>query len=373
MNGRIFFCLLWALFFIQFPANCQEASQTSILVAQLEEPGPLATRDEISRLISLSSKVNTKVLFVQIYRANKAWFYSRFADSKPYKACFDKIHEDPFSLLIQQAHSKGIKVYAWLNLLSLSNNRDAFILKKYGSDILTRNLKEKKGLEDYKIDDQFFLEPGDTRVREELCFITQELINTYPGLDGILFDYIRYPDKDPDYGYTRVNLERFKNTTGIKDTSSNLSIWNDWKRTQVDELLTLLVSQARRMRPDMQIGTTGCVPFIRAYYEAYQNWPAWVNKGLVDFVILMSYSKDTVEFNKNIQEAKEKVKDFKRVYIGLPAYKLVQATKVFIDELKIARPAGAGSCVIFHYGSLLENPGLINSLSADQELPEKAQ
>ncbi|MCX5695869.1 MAG: family 10 glycosylhydrolase [Candidatus Omnitrophica bacterium] len=362
MKKRIIFCVLCVLSFIQLPAHCQEASPISILVAQLQEPGPLSTRDEISKLVDLSGKVEARILFVQVYRANKAWFYSRFADSKPYTACLDKLREDPLNLLIKQAHSKGIKVYAWLNLLSLSDNKSAFILQKYGVDVLTRNLKEKKSLDDYKIDDQFFLEPGDTRVRQELCSITQELISAYPGLDGILFDYIRYPDKDPDYGYTKTNIERFKKATGVKDISKSLSIWNDWKRTQVDELLTLLVNKVRSMRPDMRIGSTGCVPFVRAYYEAYQNWPVWVNEGRVDFVLLMSYPKDAAEFNKNIQEAKEKVRDFKNVYIGLPAYKLVHAAKVFRDELQIARSAGAGSYTVFHYNSLLENPSLVNIL-----------
>jgi uncharacterized lipoprotein YddW (UPF0748 family) len=367
MSRWIIFCFLCAFFFIPLPAGCQETSQVSILVAQLQDPGPLSTRDEISRLVALSNKVKAKILFVQVYRANKAWFNSKFADSKPYRYCFEKVREDPLGLLIKQAHRKGIKVYAWLNLLSLSDNKNAFILKKYGTGILTRNLKEKNSLDDYKIDKQFFLEPGDTRVREELFSITEEIISAYPGLDGLLFDYIRYPDKDPDYGYTKINLERFVSAAGIKDADKNNPAWNDWKREQVDELLTLLANKARSMRPDMRIGSTGCVPFVRAYYEAYQNWPAWVNRGLVDFAVLMSYPKDVLEFSKNIQEAKDKVKDFKRVYIGLPAYKLVDAGKVFRDELQIARFSGAGSCVIFHYGSLLEDTGLIDILSRAKE------
>ena len=364
MNRRKAFCLLCALFLIPLSVNAQEKSPVSILVAQLEDPGPLSTRKAISGLVALSDKVKAKILFVQVYRANLSWFSSKFADSKPYNSCLEKTQEDPLNLLIQQAHSKGIKVYAWLNLLSLSDNRNAFILKKYGTDILTRNLKEKKSLDDYKIDKQFFLEPGDTRVRSELSSITGEIVSAYSGLDGILFDYIRYPDQDPDYGYTKINIERFEKATGIKDINKNNPAWNDWKRAQVDELLALLVNKVRKMRPDMRVGSTGCAPFVRAYYEAYQDWPSWVNNGLVDFAILMSYPKDVLEFSKNIREAKDKVKDFNKVYIGLPAYKLVDEDKIFKDELQIARGAGAGSCVIFHYGSLLEDSGFINILES---------
>lgn len=367
MGRRLIIYFFCALFFIPLSVDAQEESQISILAAQLQDPGPLATRDEISKLVALSDKIKAKIIFVQVYRANKAWFNSRFADARSYKAAFEKIKEDPLNLLIKQAHKKGIKVYAWLNLLSLSDNKNAVILQKYGTDILTRNLKEKKGLDDYKIDKQFFLEPGDPLVREELSLIVEELISGYPGLGGILFDYIRYPDKDPDYGYTKTNIERFKSAAGIQDINRDNPAWNDWKRAQVDELLTLLVRKARSIRPDMRVGSTACAPFTRAYYEAYQNWPGWVNNGLVDFALLMSYPKDPLEFNKYIQEAKNKVKNSKKLYIGLPAYKLVDEDNIFRVELQDARDSGAGSCAIFHYASLLEDAGLVDILSRVKE------
>jgi uncharacterized lipoprotein YddW (UPF0748 family) len=336
--------------------------QPCFLVAQLQQPGALSSHNEISKLVGLAKEKNVNILFVQIYRANQAWFPSQIADSGPYRTCFKNLSEDPFNLLIKKAHGQGIKVYAWINLLSLSTNTGAFILKDYGVDILTRNLQEKKTLADYKIDNQYFLEPGDPRVRKELAAIIEEIIRTYPDLDGILLDYIRYPDAKPDYGYTKINIERFKDATGFKEIDSSSLIWKNWKRAQVNELLTLLVNRVRTLRPGMRIGSTGCVPYTRAYYEAYQDWPAWVNSGLVDFVLLMSYPDNLPEFSADIQEAKEKVKDFKKVYIGLPAYKLLHSPGIFGEQLGSAKLSGAGAWVVFHYNSLLESPELMDRL-----------
>ena len=73
--------------------------------------------------------------------------------------------EDPVGLLIKQAHAQGIQVHAWINFLSLGNNTNAYFIKKYGTEVLSRNLKAKNKIEDFKIDHQYFLEPGDWRVR----------------------------------------------------------------------------------------------------------------------------------------------------------------------------------------------------------------
>jgi len=363
MKKAILFFLLCAPFVLLSQAQCQETSRLGLLVAQLQQPGVLASRSEILKLISLAEKGNINILFFQIYRANQSWFPSKFADASPYKTCFKNLAEDPFNVLIKQAHNKGIKVYAWINLLSLSNNHNASILQKYGTSILTKNLKEKKKLSDYKIDDQYFLEPGDPRVRQELSSILEEILRTYPDLDGILFDYIRYPDLNADYGYTKINIERFKNATGYKKVNKNSSAWKNWKMAQVNELLTMLVKKARAMRPEIKLGATGCAPYHRAYYEAFQDWPSWVNNGLVDFVTLMSYPDNVLEFSADIQEAKERVKYFNKVYIGMPAYKLVHSPEVFQKQYQVARLSGAGACVIFHYGSLLENPDFISLFS----------
>lgn len=367
MKKVTLFFLLCALSALLPQAECQEAPQLGLLVAEIQQPGALSSRDEVLRLVDLAQKSSVNILFVQVYRANQAWFPSRVADSAPYKVCFKNLSQDPFAFLIKEAHSKGIKVYAWLNLLSLSNNKNALILKKYGTGVLTTNLEKKKRLDDYKIGNQYFLEPGDLRVRQELSSILGEVLLGYPDLDGILLDYIRYPDINPDYGYTKINVERFKNITGCKNIDRESLIWKGWKRAQVDELLTLLVKKARTLRPKIHAGATACAPYARAYYESYQDWPEWVNSGLVDFVMLMSYPDNLPEFNKDIQEAREKVKDFKKVYIGIPAYKLVHSPEILGRQLQIAKQARTGACVIFHYGSLLENPAFLDLLSNDKK------
>ena len=361
------FCILCVLIFAPETAKGAEPSARGLLVSVIQDPSIFSSRQAMEGLVDFAQRARIKTLFVQIYRANMAWFPSKIADATPYEICRKDFSEDPFALLIKEAHTAGIEVYAWLNILTLSNNKDARILKKYGPEILTRNLKPKKKIEDYKIDNQYFLEPGDPRVREDLVNMVEEIVRAYPQLNGILFDYIRYPDEKPAYGYTPINIERFKKTTGLKAIEEKSDVWKNWKRRQVTEFLEILVKRTHSLRPRIHIAATGCMPYGRAHDEAFQDWPSWLQTGLVESVTLMNYSPDPVEFERWISAVKPKVKDFRKVNIAVGAYKLIHSPKTFEKEFGICEESGGGACVIFHYANFIENPLLGNFLIKEKE------
>ncbi len=329
----------------------------ALFVSLIERPPVLADRRAIDALIEYSAVHGIDTLFVQVYRENKAWFPSKTADAAPFEECLQRVGEDPFALLIRKAHEQGIRVHAWLNLLSLGRNQQAFILGKFGPEVLTRNTRDKKELKDYLIDSQYFLEPGDLRVRRELEKILRELLAAYPELDGVQFDYIRYPDTDPHYGHTRQNTERFRKAAGVRSIDEESPAWKDWRRAQVTGLLESLTAAARGARPGIIVSATGCMPYARAYHEAFQDWPSWVNRGTVDFVTLMDYSPDPKQFARWLAAIRGKVADLSRIRVGVGAYKLVRAPEAFAREVRSVRELGM-TAAIFHYGSLREGPRL---------------
>lgn len=333
-----------------------------LFVTAYGDPNIYSSRSDMLQLIEFSKRSSIKVLFVQIYKANFSWFPSHVGDASAYEAAVKAVGEDPVALLIKEAHHAGIEIHAWVNLLSLGNNQHALLLKKYGVDILTRNLKKKESIQDYKIDGQYFLEPGDLRVRRELSNLIGEILQAYPALDGLQFDYIRYPDIEPHYGYTAMNTDRFKEATGITAIDDAGKEWQQWKRDQVTELLKELVHKARTINPKIQVSTTGCMPYSRALYEAFQDWPIWLNKNIVDFVTVMNYSIDPQEYERWTTQIKSHVRDFNKVSIALGAYKPATSLEIFQKELNICNASGAGACVIFYYSSLLQKPGLTQIL-----------
>ena len=233
MIKRMSVLVLVSFCFFPVAARCVEASPRALFISVIENPPVFSSRAGIVKLVKFAKHAGIKTLFVQIYHAGQAFFPSAVVGDEQYIKYRKIILADPFALLIRQAHAQGIEVHAWLNLMSLGSNINASFLKKYGTGILTRNLGEKARIEDFKIDGQYFLEPGDPRVGADLLRIVREILQTYPDLDGIQFDYIRYPDIHPHYGYTKVNMERFKKAYNLARIDENSQMWKDWRRDQV--------------------------------------------------------------------------------------------------------------------------------------------
>jgi uncharacterized lipoprotein YddW (UPF0748 family) len=194
-----------------------------------------------------------------------------------------------------------------------------------------------------------------------------EIVSAYPNLDGIQFDYIRYPDVDPHYGYTDANTRRFKDATGFSAIDDASPIWQDWKRDQVTQTLISLVQKARSLKPGIKVSATGCMPYARAYHEAFQDWPGWVDRDVVDFVTVMNYSTEPGEFERWTKQIEGLVADFSKVNIALGVYKPETTADVFKREWKVCEDSGSGSCVVFYYNRLLERRDLVEYLAGEEK------
>lgn len=149
-----------------------------------------------------------------------------------------------------------------------------------------------------------------------------------------------------------MNLSRFKAATGRETVDEGSTVWQGWKRAQVTELLKAVVRKVRQIRPDIVVSTTGCAPYVRAYHEAFQDWPSWLNDGTADFVTVMTYSADPKEYARLVEDALKRVKDPSRIRLTVGAYQLEHAPEDLRRELDICAGAGAGGCAVFHYGNL---------------------
>ena len=191
----------------------------------------------------------------------------------------------------------------------------------------------------------------------------EELLKRYPSLDGVQFDYIRYPDVHPFYGYTHANLDRFYKKTGLTSFDETYEQWKNWKRAQVTEFLEFLVKRTRKIRPGIRISTTGCIPYVRAYHEAFQDWPQWLDRALVDFVTVMDYSADPVEFQRFLVDAKGKTKHPERMNVAVGAYKKETTAHSCASQWGICETSSCGKCVAFYYGNFSKNAALAVALT----------
>lgn len=342
------------------PAGAQEASAPvrALFVSVLGPTTVFDSREAMDELVRFSSKSGVTLLYVQVYRSGRSWVPTTSGDTTPYEQRRAALGEDPLAYLIRAAHAEGIEVHAWLNLLSLGANGQAPILRRYGAGVLTRNTSVKWGLESYKVDKQYFLEPGDPRVREWLGQLVEDVARHYPQLDGIQYDYIRYPDTRPSYGHTAENLARYRAYSGKSPRGESDPEWREWKRQQVTSLVRDLTKRAQAVRPGLKVSTTGLMPYSRALLESYQDWKDWIESGLVDHVTLMCYGSEPGQFEYYLEDAKRRLGSLDKAHIAVGAYSALERPEIFARQWAQAESSGAGASAVLHYANLLEKPEL---------------
>ncbi|MCM8811437.1 MAG: family 10 glycosylhydrolase [Candidatus Omnitrophica bacterium] len=360
----------------------------------LDPESPLNNPGQVEKLVSFAEQGKFKILFVQVYRADKAWFLSETADSSPYLEAREKAGGiDPLQELIDRAHGKGIEVHAWINTLTLSRNFQSAFLKESGDEILTKDqygnsaVKNEEALEApyryYEQENQLFLEPGDPRVKERVLRVVAELIRAYPTLDGIHFDYIRYPAAPPfipgsrfnavglSYGYGERNVERFRQAHGfdphdVRGQADKALLWDRWKREQITELLRECSRQIKASDPSKQVSCAVVPSFDRAYHAAGQDWGKWLEENIIDFAVLMNYSVDHRAVWLGSRAAVGIAGDPRRIAIGLGAYLLEKDPTAFQEQIDASRRLGPRAVVLFDY-SAASRLSTAKSVSMDEE------
>ncbi len=334
----------------------------------------LYSTENIDRLIENCEKSGVNDIFLQIYRADKAYYDSGVTDRTSFDAMLSEANTDPIKYLLDKARAKGLKVHAWMNILSLARNEDANIIKKFGHKVITKDQHgrasfsgaDKDKLDKYYIrENQLFLEPGDSDVREYVSGIAEEIIVKYPDLNGLHLDYIRYPAVVPfvpgsrfnshgiSYGYTPSNINNFKKATGInvktmEPSRENFRKWDGWRRDQVTSLVRDISERARKVSPDIEISCTIVPSVERTHLVTFQDWTVWVRESLVDFVVAMNYTDDIklMELNSSsllIAGLEDKV------FMGLGAYLLKEDPGLIENQIDRLLEIGPGGVVIFSY------------------------
>lgn len=371
------FRALWVL--------CEGSAQT------LEQP------ERIETLIRHAEALGVTDLFVQVYRGGRAWYDATLADARPYQEIVARSGVDPLRRVIDRAHAKGIRVHAWVNVLSLNSNREAPILLDLGPGAAMVDRRGRSVL-DYPKGDVpepdrgwyrmgtpgIYLDPGAPGVRERLIATFRELADGYPDLDGLHLDYIRHPGVLPfvpgsrfgvglDFGYGDGTRKRFAEETGLGDPYRNPSqpgtsslqhttAWDDWRREQV----TLLVRDLRRLvltkHVDMLISAAVIAYADRAYLSLAQDWRAWTEDGLLDFAVPMVYTLDDRLFRYQV-EAFARSAQRERIWMGTGTWLFAKSPERAVAQLDIVREAGSIGEAIFSYDALLQSDALMASLT----------
>jgi uncharacterized lipoprotein YddW (UPF0748 family) len=181
-----------------------------------------------------------------------------------------------------------------------------------------------------------------------------EIARKYP-VDGLHFDYIRYPDGV--HCYCDGCRRRFEAQSGraVSDwpkecfSGSRKEEYRDWRCRQITSLVAALSRDARKIRPGLKISAAvfGSYPACRESVD--QDWPEWVKAGHLDFVCPMNYTASDAEFCSLVRSQMKLIEGRVPLYPGIGAWMVKSSPDRVVGQIHHARSLGASGFAIFDF------------------------
>jgi uncharacterized lipoprotein YddW (UPF0748 family) len=392
---------------VQLSADARQVRPRGMWVLCEGSQRALSQVSRVDALLERAAQLQVTDLFVQVYRGGRAWYDSDLADDSPYRSILASNGRDTLAYLLEHAHSRGLRIHAWVNVLSLAQNRDAPLLREYGREVVLvdgrgRSLLDYPELEIpapdaawYRMGTRgIYLDPAVPDVAERLVATFEELLLRYPELDGLHLDYIRHPGALPfspgsrfgvglDFGYGSASRQRFERETGLRapaaaprtpgnPKSGNANEWDAWRRQKVTELVAAIARMSRSIRPGLTLSAAVNSYVDRAYLSLAQDWQRWLEEGSIDLAIPMVYTLDDRLLRyqlENFANGPER----EHIWSGLGVWLFKDSPGRALGQLEISQRVGIEAEVLFSYDAIADSPQLATALVAAISKPPLAK
>ena len=262
------------------------------------------------------------------------------SDVLPRSTTFEK-YGDQIAQCVAAARKYGLQVHVWKVNWNLSGAPQDFVV---------RMRRERRNQVSVDGKDHDWLCPSHPENFQLELTSMLEVARKYE-VDGLHFDYIRYPDRDKCY--CAGCRARFEEQTGKKVANwpddcyagPLRDIYAQWRCDQITRLVKAVHDEAKRLRPEIEISAAvfGAYPSCRE--SVAQDWPAWVKAGYLDFVCPMDYSQSDLEFTALVTNQLKLVNGRIPVYPGIGQWRLSDDRTV--GQIFHARALGAPGFTIF--------------------------
>jgi len=193
-----------------------------------------------------------------------------------------------------------------------------------------------------------------------------DIVKNYD-IDGIHFDYIRYPEKSPELGYSQdpISLKLFNSPEGNPD---NLS-WADWQRENINQFVRKFYDRATGLKPWLKISAAVIGKYNysewNGYHVVYQDALRWIKERKIDFICPMIYwqtNHPTAPFGKITQDWLNNYLHDRYIFPGLMINRLGSenwSLDEFIKQVTICRNNGNGM-VFFSFSGMEKAMKMLN-------------
>ena len=272
---------------------------------------PELDETSITLMLDNLARWNIQNVYVDVFRSGETLFPSRVFPQKEGAAR----KRDWLGEITMQAHSRGIRVHAWVQTLCVVDPEDGQSSGPHETVLdhpdwldLPANGQPLSGISAAR-----YLSPANAEVVSSLTSLTAELCQM--PLDGINLDALCY-NPLMDMGYGKAAVAEFRAKTGIDPTQiepdmARDSDWMAWTLFREDKLTSLVQSIAGECRRQGAEQGRRIIlsAIVQPGYEqgrgadfAYQHWSQWVDNDLLDATTPGCFHGDLPGLEKQLWE-----------------------------------------------------------------------
>jgi uncharacterized lipoprotein YddW (UPF0748 family) len=284
---------------------------------------------------------------------NMLWGGLVHYDSKllPRSRTFDR-YGDQIEQAVRAGKKYGVEVHVWKVNFNMSNAPQEFVeaMRQAG-----RTQVRFDGEVDSDATYHIWLCPTHPENRKFEMETMVEVVKNYD-VDGIHFDYIRFPNSE--HCYCKGCKERFEKHVGetltnfpqVTRTEKWRKQFDDWRCAQITALVADVHREAKKVKPTIKISAAVFPKYPECRAWVLQEWPVLVEKGYLDFLCPMSYSASVTQFDAYVEEQMRLVAGKIPVYpgIGATATGIALTPDQVAAQIMIARKRGAPGFTIFN-------------------------
>ena len=252
---------------------------------------------------------------------------------------------DPLAFVVEECHKRGMECHAWLITYPLGSRNH---VKNLGNASVVK--KHPQLVTFYK--NQWYLDPGNPKTDDYLLSIVKEIVTNYD-VDGIHFDYIRYPANCTNF-FDQSEYNRY----GKSEPRDN------WRRSNINRFVGKVYDRVKSIKPWVMISSSPVGryrPLLHnpndgwtAYNNVYQDPIQWLNEGKHDAIFPMMYYRNKLFYpylNDWVENSKGRF-----VVPGLGVYQIQELGwqhKDIIDQMEYTRKKSASGNAFFRTEHLL--------------------
>ena len=342
----------------------------------------------VARLVADAKAAGINTLIVQVRGRGDAYYRSRL---EPRATSLKNAPEsfDPLQSVLAKARQAGIKVHAWINTHLLCDVGDLpadpshvfrshpdwlAVPRRLAAELASLDPEDPRyrerlvryARENTSDLEGIFTDPAKPEVQDHLAAVFLDVAENY-FVDGIHFDFVRYPNSE--FSYSRTALERFRaslegslseeerrheaelsKTRPLASVDLHPEAWNRFRREQITGLVERISAAVRAQKPRLLVSAAVFANDDDAFHNRFQDWKGWLQRGLLDVVCPMAYTPDTGVWNRQIAVARASAAG-KQVWAGIGAWR--QSPDRALEKVRAGRRLGVDGFVFFSYGQMV--------------------